>query len=206
MTMTETFDDHELDDEPVLPPPRPRRRLTPLTGALTAVLLVAVGFLGGALVQKHVGDDGGRAGGMPSGPPGGMPAMAAGGAGAAGGRAGATIGEVANVKGGVLYVTDADGNTLKVTAAKGATVTRTGDAEPREIRPGEQVVIEGEVRDGAISATSIRAGDLSAAMGALGAGGPGGAPAAAAAGGGSTAGEQAERDAVDQSFEDGSTR
>jgi hypothetical protein len=40
-------------DEAPLPPPRPRRRLTPLTGGLLAVLLLAAGFVGGALVQMR---------------------------------------------------------------------------------------------------------------------------------------------------------
>ena len=40
------------EDEPELPP-RPRRRLmTPLTGSLLGVLLLALGFIGGVLVQK----------------------------------------------------------------------------------------------------------------------------------------------------------
>jgi hypothetical protein len=222
MTTTETYDAFELDDEAALPPPRPRRRLTPLSGALLAVLLVALGFVGGALVQKHVGEDGGAgAGGFSGMPPGGMPAgMAAGGAraGAAGGASagsgsgapgsgtGASVGEVTTVKGDVLYVTDASGNTVKVKAAKGATVTRTADARPREIRPGEQVVIQGATRDGTVTATSIRAGELGVAMAAIGGGAPGAAaaPAGGTAAGGSGGGSGGG--AVDQLFEDGSGR
>jgi hypothetical protein len=236
MTTTEyTDDDFALDDEPVLPPPRPRRRLTPLTGALAAVLLVAVGFIGGVLVQKQAGDDGDgglpdfaaamRAGGMPgaagggagAGAAGGMPGGAAGAAGdmggaaggpggaagsggAAAGGAGMTVGEVTTVKGDTLYVRDASGNTVKVRAAKGATVTRTADAKPREIRPGEQVVVRGDSRDGTVTASSISAGDgaagIAAFAGALG-GGTGRGASSASGSGGSSGG-----DAVDQLFDD----
>jgi len=182
-TTTEFTDDFALDDEPALPPPRPRRRLTPLTAALTAVLLTALGFVGGVVVQKQAGDDGGglpggfaamRAGGMPGGASGGMPGGAAGDAGAGGpgsaAGAGVTVGEVTAVKGDTLYVRDATGNTVKVKAAKGATVTRTAEARPREVRPGEQVVVRGASRDGTVTASSIAAG-AGRAGGAAGSGG-----------------------------------
>lgn len=200
MTTTETYDTYELDDEAPLPPPRPRRRLTRLTGSLLGVLLLAGGFLGGVLVQKQAGEDGG--GGAAPSP---FAAMAAGGA--PGGGAGLTVGEVASVKGDVLYVTDATGNTLKVTAAKGATVTRTADAKPREIRPGERVVVRGTARNGAVAATSIAAGDASASM-AMPAGTlPGSEGSAASEGAGQRRGADAGGgDAVDQLFDDGSAR
>ncbi len=224
------------DDAP-LPPPRPRKRLTPVTGGLLAVLLIAGGFLGGVLVQKQAGDDGGGAAGFPGGGFPGAAAMAggaasgaagadggaaganAGAAGASGGAGGAstgaagagsgapgasaTIGEVVTVKGGTLYVRDASGNTVKVTAQKGATVTRTVDAEPREIRPGEQVVVQGANRDGAVRATSITAGDATAGLSALLAGGGfGGGPTAA----GGAARSGAGGDAVDSLFNDNGDR
>ncbi len=101
------------------------------------------------------------------------------------------------VKGGTLYVRDASGNTVKVTAQKGATVTRTVDSEPREIRPGEQVVVQGPSRDGTIRATSITAGDATAGLSALMGGG---------FGGGSGARAGSADDAVDSLFNDNGDR
>jgi len=173
-------------------PPRPRRRLTPLTGGLLAVLLVALGFVGGVLVQK--GQDGtasaagGGAGRFAA------LATARGGAGGArgaalfgGGSGGATFGTVTTVQGDTLYVTDVQGNMLKVTAAKGASVTRSVDSSVRAIRPGSTVIVQGAAQRGAIVATSIRAtpagaggglglaGAFGAAGGGGGSGGAGGA-------------------------------
>src|SRR3954453_23877276 len=46
-------DRYEFEDEAEIPP-RPRRRLvTPLTGALSAVVVAGLGFIGGVEVQKH---------------------------------------------------------------------------------------------------------------------------------------------------------
>ena len=193
-----TIEAVRLDDAfEELPPPRPRRRLTPLTGGLLAVLLVACGFVGGVLVEKGqsaspagVGaascgfaaapaaraggaGGGGRGGG---GSAGGGRAGFGGGAAGAGGAGAATVGQVTTVDGDTLYVTDPQGNTLKVTAAKGATVTRQVDSRVRAIRPGETVIVQGAARKGAILATSIRAtpGVGAGGRGAGRAGGAGG--------------------------------
>jgi len=175
----------ELAAAPELPL-RPRRRLTPLTGGLLAVLLVALGFVGGVLVQKGQSGSSAAGSGGGSGRLAALLASARGGAGGArggglfggaGGGAGATFGTVATVDGDTLYVTDAQGDTLKVTAAKGATVTRSVDSSVRAIRPGSTVIVQGAAQRGAIVATSIRATPA-------GAGGGFGLGGAAAAGGG----------------------
>ncbi|HXE44552.1 MAG TPA: hypothetical protein VN635_05080 [Conexibacter sp.] len=157
-------------------PPRPRRRLTPLTGGLLAVLLVALGFVGGVLVQKGQGGSAAAAGGGGAGRL--AAALAAARGGGAGGRAGGlfggggsggpgggTFGTVTTVQGNALYVTDAQGNTLKVTAAKGASVTRQVDSSVHAIRPGSTVIVQGAARRGAIVATSIRATPAGAGVG-----------------------------------------
>jgi hypothetical protein len=170
-----------LDDESELPR-RPRRRLlTPIPLALLAVLLIACGFIGGVLVQKGQGGGtasrgGGASGGFPSGLAalrGATPgtgaaggASAAGGSGAKGGAGdfpggagsggGVTTGEVAYVRGGTLYVTDSQGNTVKVSAAAGSKVTRTVSAKASDIHPGATVVVLGsKAKNGSISAISI---------------------------------------------------
>jgi hypothetical protein len=193
-------------------PPRPRRRLTPLTGALLAVLLVAVGFIGGVLVQKGQGGSAAAASGG-----GGAARFAAalaaargGGAGGSGGAGGArggglflggggsgaggvTFGTVTTVQGDTLYVTDAQGNTLKVTAAKGASVTRSVGSPVHAIQPGSTVIVQGAAQRGAIVATSIRATPAGAGGGF---GGLAGALGGAGGGGGSGGG----KGAVDQLF------
>jgi hypothetical protein len=241
-------------DDAALPPLRPRRRLTPLTGGLSAVLLVACGFIGGVLVQKDAGasSDGGRAGGdfaalanalrgaqggagaggAQAGAGGGQAGAGGGQAGAGGGQAraggaagggasaarggfgggafggasGATVGQVTTVSGNTLYVTDAQGNTVKVKAAPGATVTRTVDAKPHQIHPGEQVVVRGTTRNGTVTATSITAG-ASGAGAALGVGAFGGGFAGAGGGQGAS-GTRSARGQLDQLFgpSNGSTR
>src|SRR5262245_23172028 len=96
MTVTDEHWTAELEELP----PRPRRKLlTPLTGALLAVLIAAGGFIGGVLVEK--GQTGGGGGG--GGPAANFAALAsrAGGAfpGAGGDAAGnVTVGKVSSVE------------------------------------------------------------------------------------------------------------
>lgn len=178
-------------------PPRPRRRLTPLTGGLLAVLLVALGFVGGVLVQKGQAGSASAAGGGGAGrfaaalaAARGGGASGSGGTGGArggglfgGGAGGATFGTFTTVQGDTLYVTDAQGNTLKVTAAKGASVTRQVDSSVHAIRPGSTVIVQGAAQRGAIVATSIRATPAGAG-GGLGFGGAGAGSGGSGGGGG----------------------
>jgi hypothetical protein len=197
---TTTYDDPDLEwedaDEPAPPPRRPRRRrLTPVSGALAAIALVAGGFVAGVQVQKGQDDDGtggaggrnggafaARLGGGAQGQPG------AGGPAAAGGASGATVGTVANVKGTTLYVTGADGTTVKVRTNGNSKVTRNADSSVGAVHPGDSVVIQGtRNRSGSVTATSIAAtakglsafGGLGALAGAAGTRG-GDAPASGA--------------------------
>jgi hypothetical protein len=172
-------------------PRRPRRRLlTPVPLVLTGVLLIACGFIAGALVEKgqssssSSGSSGGvasRFAALRSGAAGGASARAgsgsgtagfAGGSGAAGGAgaggAGATIGQVAYVSGDTLYVTDAEGNTVKVTTSAASTVTKAVKAEVKAVHPGETVIVTGSPgTSGSISAESIRVGEAGGGLGAL---------------------------------------
>jgi hypothetical protein len=169
-------------------PRRPRRRvLAPVPVTLMAVLLLACGFLAGVLVEKgqsnsnSVASGGsalvsrfaglrgaaGAGAGAASGAGGLFARSGAGGAGGAG--AAATVGEVANVDGGTLYVTTAEGNTVKVTTAPGLSVTKTVNANVSAIHPGETVIVTGPSgANGSISASSIRLGGSTSAGGASG--------------------------------------
>jgi hypothetical protein len=173
-------------------PPRRRRRwrvLTPVTGVLFAVLLVALGFIAGALAER------GKAG--PSAAGGGGGAQRAGFAGRGGppGAApggGAVVGQVANLSGRTIYLTDTQGNTVKVRVPKGATVTKTSNAGFGAINPGDSLVVQGATaKNGTVTAGSIRATAASVgggnALSALFGGGGGGAAGGGAAGGGAGA-------------------
>jgi hypothetical protein len=107
------------------------------------------------------------------------------------GAAGATVGQVAYVSGNTLYVTNAEGNTVKVRTSVASTVTKTVKTDVKGIHPGETVVVTGSSgTNGAISAESIRVSEAGAngGFGALfggrgggsgrsGSGGRGGEPA-----------------------------
>ncbi len=180
-------------------PPRPRRRLlAPVPLALLGVLLLACGFIGGVLVEKGQTSSSsarGAAAGLASrfaglrGAAGagstttGSGGRAAGGGfagafGGAGGAGGATIGEVSYISGSTLYVTNAEGNTVKVTTSPGSSITKTVKADLHGIHPGETVVVRGtKGSGGAVSAESI----------SVGAGGGGGLASLFGGGGGGAA-------------------
>jgi hypothetical protein len=193
---TTAYDDPDLEwdheDAPVEDPrpPRPRRRLlTPVSGGLLAIALVAGGFIGGVEVQKGQDDGAGggatgfaRAGGLggAAGRQGGSGATTATGAGAgratAAGGANATAGTVANVKGTTLYVTSADGTTVKIRTNDNAKVTRNAEASVASVHPGDTVVVQGAKNDnGTITAASITATAKGvSAFGGFGGAAPGG--------------------------------
>jgi hypothetical protein len=188
-------------------PPRPRRRLlgvgaNPTPIALLGVLLTACGFIGGVLVEKGQTSSpttsgaaaglasrfaalrGGAAGGGARGT-GGAGAAAAGGGfagrfGGAGAAGGATIGEVAYLSGSTLYVTDAEGNTVKVTTSPASSITKTVKTDIHGINPGDTIVVRGaKSASGAVSAESVSVETAGGGGGGLGAllGGGGGAGA-----------------------------
>lgn len=189
-------------------PPRPRRRLlAPLPLALLAILIAACGFIAGVLVEKgqtssssssaSAATGGGaglasrfaalrRAGGGTSGAAG---ASGAGGAGSAATAAGRTTGQVAFIQGSTLYVTTAEGNTVKVVTSPASSVNRTVKASVASIHPGETVAITGTPGSGGtVTAESVRVGENLEAGGLSSLFGGGGG--ASGEGGGSGAGSR----------------
>ena len=186
--------------EPELPR-RPRRRLSKMGGnpiqlALTGVLLLACGFIGGVLVEKGQSSSGSSAGasgfaarfaslraagggsgtnsaGTSSGS-GGRAASFFGDSGGGAGGLGATIGQVAYVSGSTLYVTNAEGNTVKIKTSDASTVSKTVKSDVKGIHPGETVIVTGSPGSGgAVQAGSIRVSEAGAGgdLGALFGGG-----------------------------------
>jgi hypothetical protein len=175
-------------EEPEELPRRPRRRLlSPIPIALLAALLTACGFIGGVLVEKGQTSSSSSAGAS-SGLASRLAGLRAGGAGASasgvtasggsaggGGGSGATrggqrptAGQVAYINGGTLYVTNAEGNTVKVTTSAGTSVNKTVKGSINAIHPGETVTVTGASgASGAISAESINVGSGAGGFGSL---------------------------------------
>jgi hypothetical protein len=167
---------------------RPRRRLlTPPTVILAIALFAVAGFLVGVKVEKgQVSSSGTSRAGAAStaaaglrragagrtaagGTTGAAGAFAAGGGfggGAAAGTAAGpvTTGTVESTSGTTLYVQNAAGNTVAVKTSPSTQVTRTVDATPGAVHPGETVVVQGTTGpDGAINAATIRSNATAAA-------------------------------------------
>jgi hypothetical protein len=174
-------------------PRRPRRRLlgvgaNPVPLALLGVLLTACGFIGGVLVEKGETSPSTSAGSAAAGLASRFRALRGGASGtsssSAGGSSGLgagftrpTAGTVAYLAGNTLYVTNAEGNTVKVSTSAGTSVTKTVKSSVAAVHPGETVTIVGPTGNGgSVSAESISVGGGGGALASLfGGGGSGGA-------------------------------
>jgi hypothetical protein len=145
-------------------PRRPRRKLvTPLTATLAAVLIAALGFIGGVQVQKSSADS--RSGG----------GFARGGFSGAGGftpggqSSDATVGTVANVDGKTLYVTDSSGATIRIKTTSSSKIARTAVSKVGQVHPGDTVIVQGaKSSSGTVTATSVTATAKNATSGLAG--------------------------------------
>ena len=177
----------ERETERLLIPERPGWRAgfrAPVPLVLAALLIAAAGFIAGAVIQKN-SDGSGSAGGsqLPNAAAlragGGPPGFAS-----AGGAGAPTTGTVSSVVGNKLYVTDAEGNTVKVIVQPSSTVTRSAAAKASAIHPGDTVIVQGaKKKNGTVTAQSVNASEKGSAPGGGLFSAPGGA-----AGGTSTAG------------------
>lgn len=159
--------------------------LTPFRVALLCLLILVAGFIGGVLVQK--GNAGGSSTAQSPFGSGGLPSFLTG-----AGQGDSTTGTVATVAGGTLYVSDAQGKTVKVLTTGATKVTRTTESKAHEIHPGDSVVIQGEARrTGTVKAQSI---------GATASGVSTGAPAVGGGTGGSSTNSGGGSSAVNQLF------
>ena len=194
----EPFDEAAWPEEELELPRRPRRRLlTPASLLLTGVLLLACGFIGGALVEKGQSSSG--SGGAAAGSITARIAALRGGAagssaargsttsagGAGGGFTRPTSGQVAYLAGSTLYVTNAEGNTVKVATSPATSVTKSVKTTVKAIHPGETVSITGPAAsDGTVTAESIGIGSAGGGLAALFGGGRGERSSSATGGGG----------------------
>jgi len=171
-------DEEELEDEL---PPRPRNRLRrPLPVALVAILIAAVGFLGGVLAQKGSEGSGsaaalpGGASGLPSflteKSGGGSGSEASSGLPASIGGGSAVSGTVSSVDGDTIYVKDSAGNVVAVRAEDGSTISRDSNVGVKKIHPGDSVVVQGSKHGSTVKASSISATEAGVEATGFGAG------------------------------------
>jgi hypothetical protein len=152
----------------------PRARLPKATLALGAAVLVAGGFIGGVLVQKHLGSSStggsGRAAAFASafagargtgGGRGGYGGGTGGFGGGGGGLSGSSIsGSVTVVSGDTLYVTAANGTVYTVKTSGSTSVSISSSGSLSQLKPGQQVTISGtQGSGGTVDATTITAGN-----------------------------------------------
>jgi hypothetical protein len=178
-------------------PTRPglRAGLTaPIPLVLAALLIAAAGFIAGAVIQKNSDGSGGAGGGqlpdaaaLRSG--GGPPGFAS-----AGGAGAPTTGTVSSVAGNKLFVTDAEGNTIKVIVRPSSTVTRSAASKASAIHPGDTVIVQGaKKKNGTVTAQSVNASEAGSSPGGGLLSAPGGAT-------GGTSTSNSGKGAVDQLF------
>jgi hypothetical protein len=157
------------DDEWAVASPAGRGfRVRAVTGVLVVLGLLAGGFWGGVVAEKHHGGTS-TASSVASALASRFAALRGGtgtgtgtGSGASGfaGAAGATTGEVTEVQGNILYVTenDAAGTLVKVTVGPSTTVTRTAKSSLAGLQLGDTVIVTGsKAANGSVAATAIRA-------------------------------------------------
>ncbi|MFI5010398.1 MAG: hypothetical protein ACHQDY_09015 [Solirubrobacterales bacterium] len=164
----------DWDQEPLARRPR-RRLLTPLIALLFALLVGAGGFIAGVLVEKGEVPPASAAS-VGSGRFAGLLRSGAGAGSPFAGRSGA-VGQVANISGSNLYVTELQGNTIKVAAAA-AQITKQVSTSVKDIRPGDTVIVQGaHASEGSIQASTVQDSGSSGAGGAGSPGSGGGEPA-----------------------------
>ncbi len=169
MTDTDTVIDDPMLDEEWLAAPVKRSRLRV---ALAVVLVVALCFLAGAMVQKHFGvgsavesatGPGGFAGGqLPAGlPEGGFPGGAPGASeGAADNSAGAdgaksVIGKVVEVRGEVWIVEDLGGRRHRIKVGDDTDIVREARIDVSGVKVGDPVDVSGTTSNGRLQAIEV---------------------------------------------------
>jgi hypothetical protein len=147
-------------DEELLADIQRHRGLGTTTKVLLGVLVVALAFLAGVVVQKHEGGTS-SANGLPAGLPSNLGALfgrngTTGNRSTSTGGTGTTIGTVKLVDGKNVYVSDAQGNVIKVTTGTNTTVKVSKTGAITDLQPGTSVVVQGKTGSGdQVAATSI---------------------------------------------------
>jgi hypothetical protein len=147
-------------------PPAAARRLPRLTAGLLVALLVAVGFVAGAVVQRQFGTTTTATSAFPTPGSGGFPDFSGGVPGGSdsqtgqGGSGGSgqhnVIGTVVSVTGDTVTVKDFGGTTHQIHVTGSTDIQRTSAITLKQLSKGSTVVVTGRTGDnGSISATTI---------------------------------------------------
>ena len=66
------------------------------------------------------------------------------------------MGQVKLIDGNNIYVTDAQGNVVKVVTTPSSRFTKTGAGSIQDVRPGDNVIVQGQKGDdGVVTATAV---------------------------------------------------
>lgn len=138
---------------------RPANRRSRLTIALAALVLIAVGLVGGVAIGRSTADTSqqalpgfGNGGGFPGG--GGVPSGASGFPGAGN----VTFGTIESVDGNTITVQTADGEAVTVQVSGDTDIQVTQEGSIDDLETGDTVVVAGERSDDTIDATSVSEG------------------------------------------------
>lgn len=161
--------------------------ITPLTRALLVVVIAAVGFIGGVLVERDQQPAAASTTNAAASFRGGAGANASGGggggAGGGGNGGGATVGTITLIDGTNVYVTTSQGDVVKVLTNPQTAISVSKNGTLSDLDPSKTVVVQGATNpDGTVTASQITQGSF----GAFGGGGGrrGGGAGAGGAGGG----------------------
>ncbi|GAA1140819.1 hypothetical protein F4556_003486 [Kitasatospora gansuensis] len=159
----------------------PRRRLPWPTLVLSGAVLATLAFAGGVQYQKSNGTPDGQQRAArtnqqstgQNGYPGGGNRRAQNGTGGTGNQPGFTRGTVKAVDGSTVYLTDANGNTVKVTTTDATKVQLAKEGKAADLQPGQTVTVVGTPdASGGYAATQLTEGG---ALGGFGGARPGAA-------------------------------
>ncbi len=150
-------DDAELVADPEFVAMLQKRRLTtPATRVLLILIVLGLGFVLGAYVQKQ------RSPAATTGVPAGLAQLLGRNGGAPvglGSTGGALTGTVTLVDGNNVYITDVQGNVTKVVTTADTTIKVNKDGTLADLGPSKSVTVQGSQNaDGTYSATSIQEG------------------------------------------------
>lgn len=162
------------DDLQSLLQDRPNAGRSRTTLLLAAIVLVAVGAIGGLFIGKSIGSDSQQAT-FPGAFGQNGPAGPSGANGNSGGFPGgnATIGTIKSIDGDTIIIETANGDEVTVKVGSDTSIRVTEDGSVSDLGTGDTVVVAGSRTDGAIDADSIAEGDLGIPAGAGQGGGSG---------------------------------
>jgi hypothetical protein len=146
---------------------RPNGGRSKSTMLLAAIVLVAVGFIGGLFVGKSMGNDSQQAA-FPGGLGQNGPGFATGANGNGGGLPGGgnvTIGTIKSIDGDTITLQTVNGDTVTVNIGSDTTIQVTKDGSVGDLGTGDTLVVAGTQKSGSIDANSITEGGLGIPVG-----------------------------------------